>query len=113
MIKAELKDNVIAIKEQGKAILTISVERNPDVIQLVSLLDQANVLDLDVEETTFKGKLHQRREKLGMTHEQLGDLVGCSRQTIVKIENGSSMPKLNLALKIADALNMDVRDILN
>jgi putative transcriptional regulator len=36
---------------------------------------------------------------------QLADMVGCSRQTIISIEKGCKNPSVELALKIAHALN--------
>ena len=124
MIKAEIKevlrdksgstDRVAVLKEDDKAILTINLERNPEAFDLISILSQANVLDMEFDNPIeSKSKVQQYRELAGLTHEELGNMVGCSRQTIVKIENRVSVPKLNLAIKIADALHMEIRDILN
>lgn len=114
MVNVEFKDQVIRVMENNKAILTVTAERNPDVFGLMLMLDQMGAVDLQVaEETQYKSNIHRYRERKGMTHEQLANAVGCSRQTIVKLETGVSEPKLNLAIKIADVLGMDVRQILN
>ncbi len=46
-----------------------------------------------------------------MTQQELGKLVGVSRQTIISIESGKYSPSLELALKIANALHSDIREI--
>lgn len=42
---------------------------------------------------------------------QLADMVGCSRQTINSIEKGCKNPSVELALKIAHALNTPIDGI--
>ncbi len=51
------------------------------------------------------------REKKMLTQEQLADLVGVSRQSIISIEKGHYVPTTILALKIAVALKLSVDDI--
>ena len=46
-----------------------------------------------------------------LTQQQLADLIGCSRQTIHSIESGKFVPSVELALKIARALNSKVEDL--
>lgn len=46
-----------------------------------------------------------------LTQQQLADKVGCSRQTIHSIESGKFVPSVELALKIALALNSKVEDL--
>lgn len=46
-----------------------------------------------------------------LTQQQLADQVGCSRQTIHSIESGKFVPSVELALKIAFALNSKVEDL--
>ena len=46
-----------------------------------------------------------------MTQEQLADLVGISRQTVVAIEKYKYTPSLELAFKIALAFNKEIQDV--
>ena len=60
-------------------------------------------------------KLHnhikQHRARLNMTQETLADRVGVRRQTILAIEKGRYGPSLELAFKIARALDMSLEDL--
>jgi len=51
-------------------------------------------------------KMH--RARLDLTQENLADLVGCTRQTIISIEKSRYTPSIELAMKIARALEMTV-----
>ena len=46
-----------------------------------------------------------------MTQQQLADRVGCTRQTIIMLEQGRYVPSLALALKIGQVFRMPVEDI--
>lgn len=46
-----------------------------------------------------------------MTQQQLADHVGCTRQTIIMLEQGRYVPSLALALKIGQVFRMPVEDI--
>ncbi|MGD2070989.1 MAG: helix-turn-helix transcriptional regulator [Gemmatimonadota bacterium] len=46
-----------------------------------------------------------------MTQQELSDQVGCSRQTIVLLEQGRYVPSLSLALKIARVFGTDVESV--
>ena len=46
-----------------------------------------------------------------MTQQQLADRVGCTRQTIIMLEQGRYVPSLALALRMAQAFNTSVEDI--
>jgi putative transcriptional regulator len=46
-----------------------------------------------------------------MTQEQLANLIGVSRQTIVAIEKNNYSPSLELALKISKVFNRPIEDI--
>jgi len=45
--------------------------------------------------------IKERRKDLNLTQEELGDLVGVSRQSIISIEQGKYIPSLPLALKFS------------
>ena len=46
-----------------------------------------------------------------MTQQALADAVGCTRQTIVLLEQGRYVPSLALALRIARRFNATVEDV--
>ena len=52
-----------------------------------------------------------RFENGEMTQQQLADRVGCTRQTIIMLEQGRYVPSLALALKIGQVFAMSVEDI--
>ncbi len=52
-----------------------------------------------------------RFEHNEMTQQRLADLVGCSRQTIVLLEQGRYSPSLALAFRIAQAFGRTVDEI--
>jgi len=56
-------------------------------------------------------KLKDYRSKLGVNQQELGTLVGTSRQTISQIERGDYSPSVALALKIAKVCGVTVEDI--
>ena len=52
-----------------------------------------------------------RFERDEMSQQQLAELVGVSRQTIVSIEKGDYAPSVKLALLLASKLNTKVEDL--
>ena len=55
--------------------------------------------------------LKEYRVRLGVNQQEMGALVGTSRQTISQIERGDYSPSVTLALKIAKVCNATVEDI--
>ena len=56
-------------------------------------------------------KLKEYRAMLGVNQQEMGAMVGTSRQTISQIERGDYSPSVTLALKIAKVCNVAVEDI--
>ncbi|MEE1304432.1 MAG: helix-turn-helix transcriptional regulator [Agathobacter sp.] len=56
-------------------------------------------------------KLKEYRALLGVNQQEMGTMVGTSRQTISQIERGDYSPSVTLALKIAKVCNVAVEDI--
>ena len=52
-----------------------------------------------------------RQAKGDISQEQLAQMVGCSRQTIISIETGCKNPSVELALKISHALNTPMDEL--
>lgn len=55
--------------------------------------------------------LKEYRARLGVNQQELGCMVGTSRQTISQIERGDYSPSVTLALKIAKVCDARVEDI--
>ena len=55
--------------------------------------------------------LKEYRAKLDVNQQEMGRLVGVSRQTISQIERGDYSPSVTLALKIARVFAVPVEDI--
>ena len=51
------------------------------------------------------------RVELGITQQELGDLLKVSRQTIFSIETGKYVPSTILSLKISKIFNKSVEDV--
>lgn len=56
--------------------------------------------------TPFRALLRRRRQERGLTQEHLAELVGYSAQTIAKIEGGQRRSSPQLALRMAEALQL-------
>lgn len=52
-----------------------------------------------------------RRGKADITQDELAQLAGCTRQTIVALEKGKYNPSLFLAIKIAHILGVTVDEL--
>ena len=46
-----------------------------------------------------------------MTQEELAGRVGCTRQTIIALEQGKYVPSIELAFKIARAFGVTLEDV--
>ena len=60
---------------------------------------------------THPNRLREHREAAGHTQQRLADLVGASRVTIVRAEIGQQEPSLDLALRLAHALDTTVEQL--
>jgi putative transcriptional regulator len=56
-------------------------------------------------------QLRTLREERGMTQEQLADLVGLSRQSIISIERGRFIPSIETALRLSLALDFPIEEL--
>ena len=59
----------------------------------------------------LKNNLKEVRQKKGLTQEELGTNVGVSRQTIISIERYRYKPSLELAMKIAEKLDVKIEKL--
>ena len=56
----------------------------------------------------LKNSLKEHRKRNNFTQEELGDKVGVSRQTIISIEKYKYKPSMELGLKLAMELKVQV-----
>lgn len=61
--------------------------------------------------TKIRNSVRIHRKQLDLRQEDLANLVGVSRQTIIAIENGRYNPSLELTLKLSKILNKTVEEI--
>ena len=59
----------------------------------------------------MENKLEELRKANNLNQEQLGDMLGVSRQTIISIEKGKYNPSITLAFKIAKYFDKSIEDI--
>lgn len=57
-------------------------------------------------------RIRKEREKLSLSQEQLGDMIGVSKVSICGYEQENRTPSLPVFLDLADALNVDVKYLL-
>ncbi len=58
-------------------------------------------------------KIKTRRKKLGLTLKALAERVGCTDAYISQIETGKAVPSISVLQKIANALDVQIRDLLS
>ena len=59
----------------------------------------------------LKNSIKEKRQKKSLTQQELADLVGVSRQTIISIERYRYKPSLELGLRMAYALEVDINKL--
>lgn len=62
---------------------------------------------------TFESKIHVYRATKRMTQQELADLVGVSRQTIMQLERNRYNPSMLLAYSIAKVFDVTIEDLFN
>ncbi|MFC4711813.1 helix-turn-helix transcriptional regulator [Planococcus dechangensis] len=59
----------------------------------------------------LRNRVKELRARYGYTQSELGKQVEVTRQTIAFIEKGEFSPSITLALKLANALQVDVGEL--
>ncbi len=59
----------------------------------------------------MKNRIRVLRAEHEMTQEQLAELVGVTRNTIISIEKDKYCPSLKLGFRIARIFNVDINDV--
>ncbi|MCB2342920.1 helix-turn-helix transcriptional regulator [Clostridium estertheticum] len=60
---------------------------------------------------TVFNKVKYKRTSFNFTQEQLANIVGVTRLTIISIEKQKYEPSIGLAIKLAKTLNCNVEDL--
>ncbi|MGL4662357.1 MAG: helix-turn-helix transcriptional regulator [Culicoidibacterales bacterium] len=58
-------------------------------------------------------KVKELRKNSGYTQEELANILGVSRQTIISIEKGGYEPTLTLAFKIAEVFQVRIDEVFS
>ena len=61
----------------------------------------------------MKTNIKALREKKGITQEDLADMVGVTRQTILFLEKGTYNPSLRLSYKLARIFNATIEEVFS
>lgn len=59
----------------------------------------------------LENTVRDQRQAMGLTQQELGELVGVSRQSINAIEQGKYLPSLPLAMQLAKAFGLGTDDL--
>lgn len=59
----------------------------------------------------MKNRIEALRNQRGIRQDELGKMLGVSRQTISSLENGRYNPSIMLAYKIAKLFNMSIEEV--
>lgn len=62
---------------------------------------------IDLVAKSFGQKLREAREGQGMTQERLGQMSATDRSQIGRLESGTTVPRLNTAIRLVGALGLD------
>lgn len=58
--------------------------------------------------TIFGQRVRERRNHLGLSQSALADVIGVNRRVIGELERGKASVQLGIALRVAEALGLDV-----
>jgi len=61
--------------------------------------------------TTIKTRIKELRARYNLTQDELADMVGVTRQTMLYLEKGKYNPSLILAYKVAKALQSSIDEV--
>ena len=59
----------------------------------------------------MKNQIAELRKSRNLTQQELADLLGVTRQTIISLEGGRYNPSILLAFKLARTFDMQIEDI--
>ena len=59
----------------------------------------------------IRNQVRRLREDCGLTQSALAERCGCTRQTIIMLEQEKYVPSLSLAFSVAGALGVRIEDV--
>ena len=59
----------------------------------------------------IRNRIRKNRKRLGLTQEQLSELVDCSREHLARIENGKIFVGLDLFLRFAQIFDVSLDEL--
>lgn len=63
----------------------------------------------EISTSSIGERIRARRQHLNLTQGALADVVGVNRRVIGELERGKPTVQLGIALRVAEALGLDVR----
>lgn len=69
-------------------------------------------MDKEKLKNSISNNIRLLRTKNRISQDKLSELAGINQQQISFIENGKACPKLETVIKIAEALNVTVNDLI-
>lgn len=79
----------------------------------VKKIKKGGVLVASKDRYRFESKIHVYRATKRMTQQELADLVGVSRQTIMQLERNRYNPSMLLAYSIAKVFDVTIEDLFD
>ena len=67
----------------------------------------------DKEKSNIGKKLKKMRTELGLTQDDIAEVLSMNRTTFYKYENGAAVPPVNVLMKLAALFNVPVSVMLN
>ena len=61
---------------------------------------------------TNSSSIARLRIERGLTQAQLAERIGCPQQTVTRWETGNNLPSTRYLMKIAAALDCEIKDLL-
>jgi putative transcriptional regulator len=96
-------------------MLTLFPDRQLEILNLETF-----ILDKDknvkytlhsMQQQPVMNAVRETRVRREITQEQLAELTGLARQSIISIEKGRFLPTIETALRLADALQVSIEDL--
>jgi putative transcriptional regulator len=78
-----------------------------DIFKNVVIMD----VKLALQGASMENQLERMRDQRGLTQQELADLAGVSRQTIISLERGRYNPSIILAIKLARLFGVSVEEL--
>lgn len=82
-------------------------------VYVTEKIKKGGVLMASKDRYKFESKIHVYRATKRMTQQELADLVGVSRQTIMQLERNRYNPSMLLAYSIAKVFDVAIEDLFD